>query len=238
MGRLKRTTALVVVLLAGTAFAGHGLGLSLPYFLPRGGSFSHHVSPLSIRDVGLVGLGRYFEVACSLTLYDITGMALKDEQGRPIDTPDPVAGPFLSVLGSTVAKIIIPVKNLELVASGGVFGCYNIDVRLNNGVLDRYLAAESGKYEAVASDITAAGRWGWGYLFGASATYYIKGQLGICLGANYYLGAAELKLSGTYDGYDGLSATPTKENINDHPLSKAQLDYSGLEFIVGLDVRL
>jgi hypothetical protein len=237
MGRLKRTAGLVVILLAGTAFTGHGLGLSLSYFLPRGGRFSHPVSPLSIRDVGLVGLGRYFEVACSLTLYDITGMAIKDEQGQPIDTPDPVAGPFLSVLGSSVAKIIIPVKNLELVAAGGVFGCYNIDLQLNNGVLDRYLAAESDTYDAVASDITAAGCWGWGFLFGASATYYVKGQLGIRLGANYYLGAAELKLSGTYDGYTGAGGSTT-ENISGHPLGKAQLDYSGLEFIVGLDVRL
>jgi hypothetical protein len=109
------------------------------------------------------------------------------------------------------------------------------------GNLDRYLSTGSGGalYEAVTATVSSAGHWGWGYVFGGSATYYFKGQIGLSVGANYYIGGADLKLSGSYDAYDEDSVLPP---LNNEPLpdilKNARLDFTGLEILVGVDVRL
>jgi hypothetical protein len=237
MHRCTRILVLFLLLLLLTVFTVQGIGVSFSYFLPRNGMFSHPVPPLSFRDMG-IDVGRYLGVAGSLSLYSMRGMGITDASGNPIDTAGPLVGPFLSLLSSAVGKVKVPLRPLELEASGGIFGCYNIDPPLMTGTLDRYLAAAYGSsYEAVTSSVSAGGRWGWGWVFGVKATYFVKGQFGIAFGANYYLGGGDLKLSGSYDGYDdgvgydiGLDLPATLQN--------ARLDYTGLEIILGVELEL
>lgn len=235
--RFLLIATLLALLSAATA---GGIGISFSYLIPRNGLFSHPVSPLSLRDIGFQ-LGRYFGLSGSLSLYSFAGMGLKDAGNQPIDTGGPAVGPFTSVLGSAVAKLILPMGNLELVGLGGLFGAFNINPPLMTGTLDRYLAgATSGvTYEAVTSRLTYNGRWGWGYLFGGSATYYLKGQFGLSLGALYYLGGADLKLAGTYDAYDADEGYGARLG---QPLPAAlrgaRIDFTGLEILIGLSMRI
>ena len=237
MRQLARILVLALLLLLLTVFTAQGIGVSLSYFLPRNGMFSHPVPPLSFRNIG-GEIGRYLGVAGSLSLYSIRGMSVKDAEGEPIDTGEPLVGPFLSVLGSAVGKIRVPLRQLELQASGGIFGCYNIDPPLKTGTLDRYLTTATGTtYEAASSSVSSAGHWAWGWVFGGKVIYFFKGQLGIAAGANYYLGGGDLKISGTYDAYDagvqGLDNEPLPTS-----LQNAHLDYTGLEIILGVEIKL
>jgi hypothetical protein len=131
--------------------------------------------------------------------------------------------------------VSIPLKALKLEASGGIFGCYNIDPPLMTWNLDRYLITAT-TYETVTSSVSPGGRWGWGWVFGAKATYFVKGQIGIAAGANYYLGGGDLKLSGTFNGYDGANYD-TDQGLPAN-LQTARLDYSGLEIILGVEIEL
>jgi hypothetical protein len=228
---------LSLLLLLLTVFTVQGIGVSFSYFLPRNGMFSHPVPPLTLRDIG-IDIGRYLGVAGSLSLYSMRGMGIRDEGGKPIDTGGPLIGPFLSVLSSAVGKVRVPLQRLELEASGGLFGCYNFDPPLITGTLDRYLATADGSaYEAVSSSVNTGGRWAWGWVFGGKATYFVKGQIGIAVGANYYLGGGKLRLSGSYVAAEPLSSPVT---IPDLPanLQKARLDYTGLEIILGVEIEL
>jgi hypothetical protein len=237
MGQRARIVVLSLLLLLLIAFTAQGVGVSFSYFLPRCGIFSHPVPPLSFRDIG-IDVGRYLGVAASLSLYSIRGMGIKDEAGKPIDTGEPLVGPFLSLQSSVVGKVRVPIRKLELEASGGIFGCYNFDPPLMTGTLDRYLATATGStYEAVTSAVSAGGQWAWGWLFGGKVTYFVKGQFGIAAGANYYLGGGDLKLSGSYDAYNAGGRV-----LDDGPLpatlQNARLDYSGLEIILGVEIEL
>jgi len=106
------------------------------------------------------------------------------------------------------------------------------------GTLNRYLATATGPtYDAVTSEVSAGGRWAWGLVFGGKITYFVKGQFGIAAGANYYLGGGDLNLSGNFDGYvDGAG-----EAVGlDLPasLENARLDFTGLEIILGVEIKL
>ena len=237
MHRYPRILVLSLLLLLLTVFNAQGIGVSFSYLLPRNGMFSHPVPPLSLRNIG-IDIGRYLRVAGSLSLYSIRGMGIKDASGKPIDTGGPLVGPFLSVLGSAVGKVRVPLQRLELEASGGIFGCYNIDPPLMTGTLDRYLATSApAGYEAVTSSVSSGGRWGWGWVFGGKVIYFVKGRLGVALGANYYLGGGDLKLSGSYDAYNAGAQV-----LDDEPLpitlQDARLDYTGLEILLGVELEL
>jgi len=239
MRRTIRTGSLYLLLLCVTILAAHGTGLSISYFLPRGGMFSHPVPPLSVHDLGL-DFSRYLGTAASLGLYNIRGMGIKDADGSPIESGAPLIGPFVSVLGSVRAMVKIPIRRLKFEAGGGVFGYYNIDPPLMDGNLDRYLATSAPPtvYESVTSSVSAAGRWGWGWVFGGRAIYFVKGQIGISLGAKYYLGGSPLRLSGSYDAYDDdLLGYVTGADLPPE-LQSARLDYSGVEIILGVELEL
>ncbi|MBN2553370.1 MAG: hypothetical protein JXB06_11410 [Spirochaetales bacterium] len=237
MGRSARIAVVSLVFLLLTVLTVQGIGVSFCYLLPRNGTFSHPVYPLSFRGIGM-DIGRYFGASGSLSLYSIRGMGIKDSSGSPIETGGPLVGPFLSILGSAVFEARVPIPPLELEASGGLFGCYNIDPPLVTGNLDRYLAgAAATPYETVTSSLSCAGRWGWGWVFGGKATFFIKGQLGVFAGANYYVGGSKLELSGSYAA--AVAGQPPV-TVTDLPaeLQDASLDFSGLEIILGAEIRL
>ena len=242
MGTRLRLLVLVLLIAAVGAASAAAVGLTFCYFIPRDGWFSHPVSPLSLRDVGFT-LGRYFGLAGSLSFYTFAGMGLTDAEGTPLALGGPAVGPFSSILGSLVGKLILPIKikdmvRIEIVGRGGVFGCFNLDPPLITRTLEDYLAGS--EYEALTATLTSDGRWGWGYVFGGSATYFLTSQLGVSLGALYYLGGAELELSGSYAAYDAdLGAGGY---VDEAPLPAvlrgARLDFSGLELQIGVSFQL
>ena len=240
----SRLLALMVlaVLIAGAAPAA-AVGVTFSYFVPRNGSFSHPVSPLSIRDID-VPLGRYLGLSGSLSLYGIAGMGITDAAGTPLELEGPAVGPFHSFLGSVTGKIIVPIMirqvlRGELAGHGGVFGCYNLRPQLVSGTFERYLAATApgGPYAAVTASIRGDGRWGWGWLFGGTATWYPVSQIGLTLGGLYYLGGADLKLSGSYDAYHAGGGEEAGQLLPVE-LRGARLDYSGLELLIGVSFQL
>ncbi len=224
----------VVLLLVLVATGAGAIGVSFSYFLPLpvdSGIFSHPVSPLSLRDIG-VNFGKYFGLSTSIALYNFNGLGLRDSSNAPIDTGGPLFGPLYTALGSLVGKVMIPVGPLEIVAQGGLFGFANLNLTVQRGNLERYLAAQ-GDYKAVYAPGLAAsqGRWGWGYLFGGRLTYYL-GRIGLSVGANYYLGGAPVSFTGTYLAYDQADA-PVASPPLPAALSGARLSLTGLELIVG-----
>jgi hypothetical protein len=137
-----------------------------------------------------------------------------------------------------VGKATLPIRRLKFEASGGIFGCYNIDPPLMAGTLDRYLATATppAVYETASSSLSAGGRWAWGWVFGGKATYLVKGQIGIAVGANYYLGGGALKLSGSYVAAEAASTPVTIANLP-APLQNSRIDYTGLELILGVELE-
>ena len=83
MNKCVRIVLIVLVFLSIVVISSQAIGLSLSYFLPRNGYFSHPVTPLSFRDIG-VTFGKYIGVAGSLSLYSFDGMALKGSDGTPL----------------------------------------------------------------------------------------------------------------------------------------------------------
>ncbi|MFP4383025.1 MAG: hypothetical protein ACLFSE_03205 [Spirochaetia bacterium] len=225
---MKKVLAFSLILLIFGVISAGAIGMNFSLFIPRHGYLSVPVSPVSLRDIG-ISFGKYFGIATAISLDSIAGMAIKDSSGNLLGE-GPMAGPFLSSNGSIYAKINIPIKSIEITARGGVFGFYNSNFRLLTGNIDRYIASRDG-YNSVTSDFESEGKFGWGYVFGGSLTYWF-GPIGISAGANYYLGKAALSLTGQYY-HDG-----TLESAPPAYLQNVYLDYSGLEIIIGGSYKL
>jgi hypothetical protein len=211
------------------------VGLGVSYFLPLpldNGVFSHPVSPLSIRDVG-VNFGDYVGVAGAVTLYNFNGLPARDTAAYLFG---PAVGPLYTLVGSVVGKLMLPIRKLRLTAEGGVFGLLNLSTPLVTGAIDTYLAG--GTYEAVTSSVTAqAGRWGGGFLTGGSVSYTF-GQAALSLAVHYYNGASALDLTGTYSAYDQETGTWVQDVPIPDALRDATALFNGIEITVGVSYAL
>ncbi len=209
----------------------YGIGVNASVFLPRNGSLSHPVSPLSFRDVGFT-LGKYAGISGAVALDNINGMGFLDSEGAPIMLRASAAGPFYAVLASMVLKAIIPVWRLKLEPGGGVFGYFLINPSLRSGVIDSYIADMSG-YQTVDSDFAITNRWGWGFLAGGTVSLAFDGKFGLQIGAYYYMGSSPLALDGSYRADGSATAHPVPSY-----LAGASLDFTGLELIIGVTYEL
>jgi hypothetical protein len=224
-------TVLVLALLALCAAQGWGVGVSSSLFWPRNGYLSYPVAPLSFRNIG-VGFGDYLGLSGSLSLYSIRGLGLRDADNNVIDTNDPVVGPMHSLVVPLFLQVTLPVQKTEVAIKGGVFGFYNFGMHLMLGNLDRYILAENPTLQVVNTDISDyGGRLGFGWVFGGDVTWYFMENVGLVLGALYYLGKAKMDFDGTYDSDLGGAALPGE-------ISAARLDFSGLELILGISYKL
>jgi hypothetical protein len=146
------------------------------------------------------------------------------------------------VLGCAGAFAVVPIGHLQLKAGGGLFGCWLADPPLDAGPIEAYLAAATpgGEYEAVTATLSRpSGCWGSGVFFGGSLTWFLKGQIGLSVGAQYYIGGARLGLTGSYDAWDADLVLP---ELTGGPLPKelreARIDLNGLELLLGVSLRL
>jgi hypothetical protein len=187
-------------------------------------------------------VGRYLELSGSLALYGLCGLGLEDPEGEPLALSSPAVGPALSTLGTVGAFLLLPAGHLELRAGGGLFGCWIADPPLERGAIEAYLATATPavEYEALTATLSRAssGCWGGGAFVGGGLTWFIKGQLGLSVGAQYYFGGARLGLSGSYDAYDAdtdaySAALPLPAELTD-----ARIDLDGLELLLGVRLRL
>ncbi len=200
-------------------------GISASFFLPKNGYFSAPISPLSIRGVSLASAG-IFSIEIGGSLYRMSGMSITNV---PIDTRKPMVGPFFNIMVPLEAVINLGNRNTSFLIKGGGFAFYNLGTKLNYGNIDRAMV-DYLNVEIANSDLTFDNTIGYGYEFGIELIQYMNRQFGITLGANYYIGGANLNLQGTVKGVD-INGIITNTPID---FKEAKLDYTGLEISVGI----
>jgi hypothetical protein len=228
-----RKIFVVLLVLALSATQGWTVDVSSSLFWPRNGYLSYPVAPLSFRNIG-VSFGDYLGVSGSLSLYSIRGLGLRDADNKVIDTDDPVVGPMHSLVLPFFLQVTLPVKKTEITLKGGVFGFFNFGMNLMLGNLDRYiLDTDPAGPVAATSDLSDyGGRLGFGYVFGGDVTWYFTDNVGLVLGALYYLGKTKMNFEGNYDSDVALNVPLPSE------IREARLDFSGLELILGVSYKM
>lgn len=201
------------------------IGVSASFFLPKNGYFSAPISPLSVRGISLVG-NNFFTIDIGGSLYRMSGMNIT---GIPFESKEAMVGPFFNILVPLEAVLHLGNSSTSILFKGGGFAFYNLGTKLNYGTIDRALREEM-QLEIVNSDFDFDNTLGYGYEFGVEYIQYLNRQFGITLGANYYIGGANLNLKGTVKGSDS-SGNLYEENVE---YTDARLDYTGLEISVGV----
>ena len=201
------------------------IGVSASFFLPKNGYFSAPISPLSIRGVTLLG-NNYFSIDIGGSLYRMSGMNII---GVPFETKEAMVGPFFNIMVPLEAVLHLGNKTSCILFKGGGFAFYNLGTKLNYGAIDRAIRDEL-QLEIVNSDFDFDNTLGYGYEFGIEYIQYLNRQFGITLGANYYIGGANLNLKGTVKGSDA-SGNFYEESVD---YKDARLDYTGLEISIGI----
>lgn len=200
-------------------------GISASFFIPKNGYFSTPISPLSIRGVSLASAG-VFSIDIGGSLYRMSGMSVSNV---PFDTRKPMVGPFFNIMVPLEVVINLGNSNTSFLIKGGGFAFYNFGTKLNYGNIDRAMV-DYLNLEIANSDLTFDNTIGYGYEFGLEYIQYLNRQFGITLGANYYIGGANLNLKGAVKGVSTNGIITTSEV----DFKDARLDYTGLEISVGL----
>jgi hypothetical protein len=221
---MKKIIATLLVT-CGIAVAGFGqdFGLSFSYFIPKNGYFSTPISPFSIRGLG-VDLNRYVAIETGGSLYRMSGLNLK---GLPFESKDALLGPNFTILIPVELVFQLRGSQVEFDIKGGGFFFYGFANKLNYGNLDRAIR-KANEWTVVNSDFTFDNNPGIGYHAGAELTIFVTQQVGVSLEANYLVGDAKFPMKGTYVG-----GNDTLE-IHDADYPDAKIDFTGIEFSVGL----
>lgn len=213
----------ILSLLFSVAFS-YSQGLSFSYFIPSQGYLSNPVSPFSIRGVGL-SLGDYIKLETGGSLYHIGGIGL---EGVDFESMDALAGPHFSLLVPLELALKFAVGPAQLKFSGGVFGVWHLNPRLNYGNLDRAMADHLG-YWVLNSEFEAENTVGGGWLAGTELAFYVTKQVALTFGVHYLDGSSGFALSGSYDASNGQGLESGDLNFPD-----ARLPFNGIEFSVGV----
>ncbi len=200
------------------------MGVSFSFFFPKNGYFSIPISPFSIRGVG-VNINRFLAIETGFSLYRFSGLSVTDV---PFETKEPIIGPTITFMAPLELVLQFGNSQQQFRLKGGVFGFYNFTHQIMYGNLDRALRDLEG-YEVLNSDFTYDNNPGWGYEAGAEYILYVNDQFGITLGANYFLGGANINLRGSYTGGSNGVIEPTKEVSYEG----SRLDFTGWEISVG-----
>lgn len=199
-------------------------GLSFSYFIPKNGYFSTPISPFSIRGLG-VDVTPFLALETGASLYRMSGLNLKE---LPFESKEPLVGPNFTIL--VPAELVVQLKGgrAEFDIKGGGFLFYSFGNKINYGNFDRAIR----KYEqwtVANSDLDLDAKPGFGYHAGAELTVYVTNQVGVSLEMNYFVGQAKSPLTGSYTGGIATIGLPVAVDY-----SKAKIDFTGLEFSVGL----
>ena len=198
-------------------------GLSFSYFLPKNGYFSTPISPFSIRGLGF-NFNRYLAFETGASLYRMSGLNLKD---LPFQSKSPLVGPNFTILIPAELVIQLHGPRVEFDIKAGGFFFYGFDQKINYGNLDRAIR-KAEQWEVVNSDFDFENNPGFGYHGGVELTVYVTGQVGVSLESNYFVGDSKFPMKGSFAGGNTTIETTTA----DYP--DAKIDFTGLEFAVGL----
>ncbi|MEX1238955.1 MAG: hypothetical protein WEB30_04530 [Cyclobacteriaceae bacterium] len=198
-------------------------GLSFSYFLPKNGYFSTPISPFSIRGLGF-NLNRFVALETGASLYRMSGLNLKD---LPFESKEPFIGPNFTILVPVELVLQLKGSRVEFDIKGGGFFFYGFANKLNYGNIDRAIRGYE-QWQVVNSEFSFENNPGFGYHGGAELTVYVTSQVGVSLETNYYVGDANFPLTGSITGGNATPETVTREYPD------AKLDFTGLEFAIGL----
>lgn len=221
----KQTLSIILFSIISFGVQSQDIGVSASFFLPKNGYFSAPISPLSIRGVSLIG-NNFFSIDIGGSLYRMSGMNIT---GIPFESKEAMIGPFFNIMVPLEAVLHLGNSTTSLLFKGGGFAFYNLGTKLNYGNIDRAIK-ESQQLEVANADFTFDNTFGYGYEFGVEYIQYLNRQFGITLGANYYIGGANLNLAGTVKGVDN-GGNLIEESV---AYNEAKLDYTGLEISIGV----
>jgi len=219
-----------IILVASMAFAkplyAQEMGVSFSFFFPKNGYFSTPISPFSIRGLGF-NLTNYLAIETGGSLYRMSGMNVTN---LPFESKEPLVGPFFNLMVPLELVLQFGTNDFEFRIKGGGFVFYNFGTKLNNGNIDRALV-EYHDWAVANNRFQFDNKIGYGYEFGLEYIQYFNRRFGVSLGANYYIGGANLNLRG-----DVIYANAQQIGVNtelfEYPDSR--LDYTGLEISIGI----
>lgn len=218
-----KIVCVILVILSLQSLSAQDFGLSFSYFLPKNGYFSTPISPFSIRGLGF-DLNRFIALEAGASLYRMSGLNLKD---IPFESKSPLVGPNFTIL--VPAELVFQLRGnvIEFDIKGGGFFFHTFGNKLNYGNIDRSFRSYNG-WAVANSDLQFSAKPGFGYHGGAELTINVTSQVGVSLETNYFVGEAKFPLAGTVTG--GTTTIETQQ-IN---YSAAKIDFTGLEFSIGL----
>ena len=215
-------TSLVLIAVSLTATA-QDFGLSFSYFIPKNGYLSTPVSPFSIRGLGF-DINRFFAIETGASLYRMSGLNMKD---LPFESKEPLVGPNFTILIPVELVFQLHGSQVEFDIKGGGFFFYGFANKLNYGNLDRAIRTAE-QWQVTNSSFSFENNPGFGYHAGAELTVFVTSQVGVSLETNYFVGDAKFPLQGSYTGGNSLLET------RDVEFTSAKIDFTGLEFAIGL----
>ena len=201
------------------------IGMSFSFLFPQNNKFSTPISPLSIRGLG-IKFGESVSISTGFTAYRMAESTISNLE---FASKAPLLGPSVSFVipFEMILKFKLN-KSLILKLNGGVFLFNNVGDAVNEGNLSLALATYY-QYNLVQTDFEYQDKWGWGYQFGIQPIYFVTKQIGIAIKGNYYLGEADLDLSGTIKGW-----SDNEGYIESEASYKGNLDFKGFELSLGV----
>lgn len=221
---MKKLSLMIIISAFTVPSVAQDFGLSFSYFLPRNGYFSTPISPFSIRGLGF-DINRFLAIETGASLYRMSGLNLKD---LPFESRKPLVGPNFTILIPVELVIQLRASQVELDIKGGGFFFYGFDQKINYGNLDRAIRVTQ-QWQVANSDFSFENNPGFGYHGGVELTVYVTSQVGVSIETNYFVGDAKFPLQGSISG-----GNTTIENIPNVTYADSKIDFTGLEFAVGL----
>jgi hypothetical protein len=224
----KLSLSLFMLLMVAKFASAQEFGLSFSYFIPKHGDFSTPISPFSIRGLGF-DINRFLAIETGATLYRMSGLNVKD---LPFESSKSLVGPNFTIFVPVELVIQLKGNGVEFDIKGGGFAFYGFDQRINYGNMDRAIGRYTG-WEPVNADLSFKNHPGYGWHAGAELTISVTSQVGVSLETNYLVGQSSFPMTGSYSGYNPLS-DEVESVVVDEDFSKAKIDFTGLEFSIGL----
>lgn len=200
------------------------VGLSFSYFIPRHGYFSTPISPFSIRGIGF-NMNRYLALETGASLYRMSGLSMT---GLPFESQEPLLGPNFTIFVPVELVLQFVGKQAKFDIKGGAFGFFGFDQKLNYGNIDRAIR-QFENWDVANATLDFKNNPGFGFHAGVEFTFYVTRQFGISIEANYLMGEAQFPLTGSYTG--GTASAFDTRAVN---YSEAKVDFTGLEFSIGI----
>ncbi len=203
------------------------MGVSFSYFFPKNGYMSTVVSPFSIRGLGLK-FSNIVSVETGFSLYRMAGMNITGMDS--IESDDPMLGPNFTIMVPLQLVLKFGNEQHQVSIKGGGFFFYSFNNKLDYGHIDKAIREHEG-WDVANSNFSISPGLGLGWVFGAEYLFFPTDQFGIKLGANYYIGGANLNMKGDYWG-GPIEGPNTIRNNVEYPDS--QIDYTGFELTFGV----